>query len=100
MSGSGVELTIGTNTSRIFSVAEMSGVLTFLVSNTSKCTLQELVRRSRNRRSPWLSTESSVSCWEAEISSALSINEFSVDLTSITGTRSSLARSATSFVHG
>ena len=69
-----MELTIGTNTSRIFSVAEMSGVLSFLVSNTGTCTLQELVRRSRNRRSPWLSTESSVSCWEAEISSAPSIN--------------------------
>ena len=40
-----------------------------------------------------------MSCWEAKIASALSIHEFSVDLTSNTGTHSSLTRSATSFVH-
>ena len=36
-----VELTVGTNMSRVYAAADMSGVPTFRVSNTGTCTSQE-----------------------------------------------------------
>jgi len=95
------DVTIGTNTGRIYAAAGVSGTLTILVSNTGTIDVPDTVTVAIASMSSEvleqtltvtgvsvesLSTESKVNYLEAEIASALSINQVYVDITSITGT--------------
>ena len=50
--GSGDELAVSTNMSRISAAVDMSGVLTTLISDTSTCTSQSVFGNLGTRRSP------------------------------------------------